>query len=131
MLKKVSIFLGITTGVMLLVIGTFSFVVVGGKVLDRATYVEDDLLPDTVEVSSTNVMAAGEQGSFYWKDDYGNGGTVMFSFNSTDEIEYIDDMSTFPEHMEDDRGFFDGAARELIEEANNEAASEEESEMPH
>lgn len=48
-----------------------------------------------------------------------------------DEIEYMDDISTFPEHMEDDRGLFDSAARELIEEANNEAASEEESELPH
>ncbi|MCD8505861.1 MAG: hypothetical protein LRY37_01580, partial [Alkalibacterium thalassium] len=108
-----------------------SFVVVGGKVLDRADLVERRPLPDTVEVASTNVMAAGEQGSINWKDDYGNGGTDVFSFNSTDEIDYIDEMSTFPEHMEDDRGFFDSAARELIEEANNEAASEEESEMPN
>jgi hypothetical protein len=76
-------------------------------------------------------MAAGEQGSINWKDDYGNGGTVMFSFNSTDEIEYMDDISTFPEHMEDDRGLFDSVARELIEEVNNKAASEEESELPH
>lgn len=103
----------------------------GSKVLDQATYVEDDPLPDTVEVSRTNVMAAGEQGSINWKDDYGNGGTVSFRFNSMDEIEYMDDISTFPEHMEDDRGLFDSAARELIEEANNEAASEEESELPH
>jgi len=33
--------------------------------------------------------------------------------------------------MEDDQGLFDSVARELIEEANNEAASEEESEMPN
>lgn len=131
MRKKAPVFIGIIADLLILIIGTFSFVVVGGKILDRATYVEDDPLPDTVEVSSTNVMAAGEQGSINWKDDYGNGGTVMFSFNSTDEIEYIDDISTFPAHMEDDRGFFDSAARELIEEANNEATSKEEPELPH
>ncbi|GAA0487281.1 hypothetical protein IRB23SM22_15070 [Alkalibacterium sp. s-m-22] len=43
----------------------------------------------------------------------------------------MDDISTFPEQLEDDRGLFDSVARELIEEVNNKAASEEESEMPH
>lgn len=131
MRKKVTIIIGSIAGVIFLIIGLFFFVVLGSKVLDQATYVEDDPLPDTVEVSSTNVMAAGEQGSINWKDDYGNGGTVSFRFNSTDEIEYMDDISTFPEHMEDDRGLFDSVARELIEEVNKKAASEEDSELPH
>lgn len=91
------------------------YAVVAGFIIDDATHVEDDPLPNTVEITNTYTVF-GSQGVVYWRDDYGSAGSVMFNIYTSGDFSFIEDSSTFPENVEDGRELFDDIARELIEE---------------
>lgn len=116
MIKVLKLISGIVASVTILVIGLFIFAVVTGSIIDDATHVEDDPLPNTIEVSNTDIVAGGSQGIINWRDDYGNLGTVIINIYTSGDFSYIEDSSTFPENVEDGREMFDDIAQRLIEE---------------
>lgn len=107
---------GIVASIAMLAIGFFMYATVAGFIIDDATHVEDDPLPNTIEVSNTDIVAGGSQGIINWRDDYGNLGTVIINIYTSGDFSYIEDSSTFPENVEDGREMFDDIAQRLIEE---------------
>lgn len=107
---------GIVASVTILAIGFFMYAVVAGFIIDEKTHVEDDPLPNTVEISNTDIVAGGSQGIINWRDDYGSAGSVMFNIYTSGDFSYIEESSRFPENVEDGRETLDEAVYEFMEE---------------
>lgn len=115
MTRRLKIISGITVSVSLIAIGAFIFAVVAGFMIDDSTYVEDDPLPNTIEISNMHTMAANSKGFISWNDEYGNVGTVMIDIYTSGDFSYNEETSTFPENIEGGQETIDDAARELVE----------------